>query len=176
MSAPLRVLGIDPALRVTGYGIIHRDGSQIALIEAGVIAPAVDAPLECRLAELYAGVVEVLVAHRPDVVVVEELYSTYKNPLTAILMGHARGVLCLAGAQHGIPVKTLGHSHVKRALVGSGSARKDQVNAMVMRMLGLHRPPSPNDVSDALAIALAYLNVGEHDARLAPILALARAR
>jgi crossover junction endodeoxyribonuclease RuvC len=176
VSAPTRILGIDPALRVTGYGVIHRDGSRITLLEAGVIAPAVDAPLERRLAELYDGIVEVLVANRPDVVVIEELYSTYKNPLTAILMGHARGVLCLAGAQHGVPVKTLGHSHVKRALVGSGSARKDQVNAMVMRMLGLRRAPSPNDVSDALAIALAYLNVGEHDDRLAPILALARAR
>jgi crossover junction endodeoxyribonuclease RuvC len=93
------------------------------------------------------------------VVVIEELYTTYKNPMTAILMGHARGVMCLASAQAGVPVKTLGHAHVKRALVGSGAARKDQVNAMVTHLLKLRTAPKPNDVSDALAIALAYMNM-----------------
>ena len=93
---------------------------------------------------------------QPQLVVIEELYTTYRNPLTAILMGHARGVLCLASAQAGITVHTLGHSHVKRALVGSGSARKEQVNAMVTQLLGLRRAPKPHDVSDALALALAF--------------------
>ena len=74
-------------------------------------------------------------------------------------MGHARGVLCLAGAQAGIEVHTLGHAHVKRALVGSGSARKAQVNAMITRLLRLQHAPKPDDVSDALALALAFVNV-----------------
>ncbi|HEY5258232.1 MAG TPA: crossover junction endodeoxyribonuclease RuvC [Candidatus Baltobacteraceae bacterium] len=174
MSVPLRVMGIDPALRVTGYGVIQCDGARVALIEAGVVAPTVGTPLERRLRQLHDGIVEVMESSRPDVVVIEELYTSYKNPLTAILMGHARGVLCLAGAQRGVPIKTLGHSRVKRALVGSGSASKEQVNRMVMQMLGLRRSPSPNDVSDALAIALAYANIGEHDDRLAPVLAHAR--
>jgi crossover junction endodeoxyribonuclease RuvC len=88
--------------------------------------------------------------------VVEDLYTTYKNPRTAIMMGHARGVLCLTGAQNGVPVHTLAHSLVKRALIGSGAARKDQVNQMVTQLLGLRRRPEPNDVSDALALALAF--------------------
>jgi crossover junction endodeoxyribonuclease RuvC len=91
--------------------------------------------------------------------VIEELYTTYKNPLTAIMMGHARGVLCLAGAQHRVPVHKLAHSLVKRALIGSGAARKDQVNQMVTHLLGLRRRPQPNDVSDALALAIAFANI-----------------
>lgn len=161
MRAPLRVLGIDPALRVTGYGVIERGERGTALVEAGVIAPRTDAPLELRLRELHDGITEVVAATRPHVVVIEELYTTYKNPSTAILMAHARGVLCLAGAQAGLCVHTIGHSHVKRALVGSGSASKDQVNAMVVRLLSLRSAPHPNDVSDALALALAYLNVAD---------------
>ena len=101
---------------------------------------------------------EVIAATAPQLIVMEELY-TYKNPRTALLMGHARGVLCLAGAQAGVPVHSLGHARVKRALVGSGSARKEQVGAMVMRLLELRRRPAPYDVSDALALALAFLNV-----------------
>ncbi len=165
-TKPLRVLGIDPALRVTGYGAIERAGERIALIEAGIVAPNVDRPLEERLRELHAGIVEIIAQTRPDVIVIEELYSTYKNPTTAILMGHARGVMCLAGAQARLPVFTLGHSYVKRALIGSGSARKEQVNAMVTRLLRLRAAPKPNDVSDALAIAIAYLNSSELPAAL----------
>ena len=158
-AATLRILGIDPALRVTGYGIIERTGSRIRLIEAGVVAPNPGFALEDRLRDLHAATVEIIAQTKPDVVVIEELYTTYKNPSTAVLMGHARGVLCLAGAQAGLPVATLAHAHVKRSLTGSGSARKEQVNAMVRHLLGLRSEPRPLDVSDALALALAYLNV-----------------
>lgn len=158
----MRILGIDPALRVTGYGVIETRGRQVALVEAGVVSPRVDRALEERLAELHEGVRAILAETQPDVVVIEELYTSYKNPTTAILMGHARGVMCLASAQAKVPVQTLGHAHVKRALVGSGSASKDQVNAMVMRLLKLRTSPKPNDVSDALAIALAYMNISGH--------------
>ena len=158
----MRILGIDPALRVTGYGVIEKRRSGVVLIEAGVVAPRVDRTLEERLAELHEALVAILAETKPEVVVIEELYTTYKNPMTAILMGHARGVMCLASAQAGVPVHTLGHAHVKRALVGSGAARKEQVNAMVTRLLRLRTAPKPNDVSDALALALAYLNMSEH--------------
>jgi crossover junction endodeoxyribonuclease RuvC len=158
----VRILGLDPALRVTGYGVIQSNGRNVTLVEAGVVAPRADQRLEERLAQLHAGVADILAETKPDVVVIEELYTSYKNPTTAILMGHARGVMCLASAQAGLYVHTLGHSHVKRALVGSGAARKDQVNAMVTRLLKLKSPPKPNDVSDALAIALAYMNISEH--------------
>jgi len=117
--------------------------------------------LEERLCELYGGIRDVIAQTQPGLVVIEELYTAYKNPRTALLMGHARGVLCLASAQAGVAVHTLGHTRVKRALIGSGSARKEQVNAMVTRLLGLKRAPQPLDVSDALALALAFLNVVE---------------
>lgn len=156
MSA--RILGIDPGLRTTGYGVIEVQSGHARLVEAGVVTPNTGKTLECRLQELHDGVCSVVASTNPTVMVIEELYTTYKNPLTAILMGHARGVLCLAGAQHGVPVHTLAHSLVKRALIGTGAARKDQVNSMVTQLLGLSRRPQPNDVSDALALALAFYN------------------
>ncbi len=161
-----RILGIDPGLRVTGYGVIEYAAGKTRVIEAGVVAPQTGASLEVRLRELHTGITRVVVSTRPDVIVIEELYSTYRNPLTAIMMGHARGVLCLAGAQAEIPVATLAHSRVKRALVGSGAGRKEQVNRMVAQLLGFAKPLEPDDVSDALALALAYCNVREHDRRL----------
>jgi crossover junction endodeoxyribonuclease RuvC len=130
----------------------------VQLIEAGIVAPRSSATLEERLRELHAGICEVIAQTMPSFVVIEELYTTYKNPRSALLMGHARGVLCLASAQAGVAVHTLGHARVKRALLGSGSARKEQVNAMVTRLLNLRRPPKPYDISDALALALAFLN------------------
>lgn len=130
------------------------------LIEAGIVTPSAEATLEERLRELHAGICDVIAQTRPQLIVIEELYTS-ANPRVALLMGHARGVLCLAGAQAGVAVHSLGHARVKRALVGSGSARKEQVNAMVTRLLGLRRAPRPNDVSDALALALAFLNVIE---------------
>lgn len=154
----MRVLGIDPALRTTGYGAIELHGDSIVLIEGGVVVPNARGTLEERLRELHAGISEVIAAVGPDSIVIEELY-TYKNPRAALMMGHARGVLCLAGAQAGVAVHTLGHARVKRALVGSGSARKEQISAMVTRLLHLRRPPTPNDVSDALALALAFANI-----------------
>jgi crossover junction endodeoxyribonuclease RuvC len=155
----MRILGIDPALRTTGYGVIDGTRARARLVEAGIVAPRSDNTLEQRLYELHSGITDVIAQTQPATIVIEELYTTYRNPMTAILMAHARGVLCLAGAQAGIPVHTLGHAHVKRALVGSGSARKEQVGAMVTQLLGLRNAPKPHDVSDALALALAFLNM-----------------
>jgi len=157
----LRILGIDPALRSTGYGAIERRNGRVALVEAGVVVPRASGTLEQRLRELHAGISDVIEQTQPTLVVIEELYTSYKNPRSALLMGHARGVLCLASAQAGVAVHTLGHARVKRALVGAGTARKEQVGAMVARLLGLRSAPKPHDVSDALALALAFLNVAE---------------
>jgi crossover junction endodeoxyribonuclease RuvC len=148
-------------LRTTGYGAIEQSNGCVRLIEAGVVVTTASGALEERLRELYGGICEVIAQTQPRLIVIEELYTTYKNPRSALLMGHARGVLCLAGAQAGVAVHTLGHARVKRALLGSGSARKEQVNAMVTRLLGLKHAPKPHDVSDALALALAFLNVVE---------------
>ncbi len=163
----MRVLGVDPGLRVTGYGAVDCARDAARLVEAGVIAPETSGPLERRLGELHAGMSAVLAATRPDVMVIEELWTAYKNPTTAVLMGHARGVLCLAAHAHGVGVRHLVHSHVKRALTGSGAARKEQVKRMVMLQLALRVAPQPDDVSDALALALAFANIDRGERRLA---------
>lgn len=163
----IRILGVDPGLRITGYGAIACDVHGARLIEAGIIAPGVGAPLERRLGELYAEMCAVLAATAPDVMVIEELWTAYKNPTTAVLMGHARGVLCLAAHSRGVRLRHLAHSHVKRALTGSGAARKEQVKRVVMLRLELRTTPEPDDVSDALALALALANIERAEARLA---------
>ncbi len=151
-----RILGVDPGLRTTGYGAIElRDGG-VRLIEGGVLQPDPKLPLERRLVQLHDGLIEVLRATRPDCMVIEELWTAYEHPQTAVLMGHARGVIALAAGESGVVVEHIAHSAVKRALAGSGSARKEQVAGMVVQLLGLAAPPSPNDVSDALALALAF--------------------
>ncbi len=163
----MRILGVDPGLRVTGYGVIDCATDFARIVEAGIIQPAPRAPLERRLGELHAGMCAVLSATRPNVMVVEELFTAYKNPTTAVLMGHARGVLCLAADACGVGVRHLVHSHVKRALTGSGAARKEQVKRMVMLQLALRTTPQPDDVSDALALALAFSNIDRAERNLA---------
>lgn len=161
----MRILGVDPGLRVTGYGAIEIDARGVRLVEAGVIAPAVGAPLEDRLGELFREMCAVIASVAPAVMVVEELWTAYRNPTTAVLMGHARGVICLAAGTHGVAVRHLVHSLVKRALVGSGGARKEQVKRMVMQQLRLSQRPEPDDVSDALALALALANIERTERR-----------
>src|SRR5579872_7242609 len=151
-----RVLGVDPGLRTTGYGIIEITSGRARLVEAGVISPDPRATLETRLTELHAAMVDIVRTLRPECMVVEELWTAYKNPSTAVLMGHARGVLCLAAGENGVEVHALAHALVKRALVGSGAASKEQVKKMVVRLLALRSQPHPDDVSDALALAIAF--------------------
>lgn len=153
------IAGIDPGLNATGYGVIRIDATGVAwLSEGGTIRPTARATLECRLRELHRGICEVLEEHRPDVVVVEELYSKYEHPRTAILMGHARGVVYLAAAESGLAVVGYTASTVKRAVTGSGRASKGQVQLMVQRALRLAEAPQPDHVSDALALALCHAN------------------
>ncbi len=164
-----RILGVDPGLRTTGYGVIDvRDGA-LRLVEGGVLQPKAALPLEQRLVQLHDGMVEVVRATRPDCMVVEELWTSYEHPQTAVLMGHARGVLTLAAAANGVAVHHIAHSQVKRALVGSGSATKSQVKGMVVQLLALGTPPQPDDVSDALALAIAFANVEAQRDRFAEL-------
>lgn len=164
-----RILGVDPGLRTTGYGVVEvRDGA-LRLIEGGVLQPDPKAALERRLVQLHDAMVEVVRATRPDCMVVEELWTAYEHPQTAVLMGHARGVLVLAAGANGVPVHDLAHASVKRALTGSGSAAKSQVKGMVVQLLGLTAPPRPDDVSDALALAIAFANVEAQRGRFAEL-------
>jgi crossover junction endodeoxyribonuclease RuvC len=163
----VRILGVDPGLRTTGYGVIERRGDGYRLIEGGVLQPRADQPLEARLHQLHEAMLDVVRSTSPDCMVIEELWTAYKNPTTAVLMGHARGVIALAAGASAIPVHHLAHSLVKRVLAGSGAAPKAQVKRMVMQLLGLKKAPEPDDVSDALALAIAFTNIETQQARFA---------
>jgi crossover junction endodeoxyribonuclease RuvC len=152
----VRVLGVDPGLRTTGYGAIDIVGSSFRLVEGGVLRPAPAASLEARLLQLHDAMLDVVRATAPDCMVVEELWSAPKHPPTAVLMGHARGVIALAAGRASVAFHELSHVSVKQALTGHGAARKAQVKAMVCVHLGLRDAPDPDDVSDALALALVY--------------------
>ncbi len=154
------VLGIDPGLNVTGYGLIEVVGGKLKLREAGVVKSKRTDSLEARLLELHQGVADILSDCHPTVMAVEQLFSHYERPRTAILMGHARGVLCLAAAQAGVPVEHYAATQVKKTLTGSGRASKEQVQLAICREFGLAKPPEPNDVADALAIAVCHVHFG----------------
>ena len=156
MVPPLRILGIDPGLNVTGYGVLEQGERGPRVLEAGVVRGGDRGQIAPRVAALWRGVNEVIAAFRPAALALEELYSHYERPRTAILMGHARGVICLAGAQAGIPVVSYSATQVKRILTGSGRAAKEQVQRAIQRELGLTALPEPHDVADALAIALCH--------------------
>ncbi len=159
----MRILGVDPGLNRTGYGIIEHDGAKPRMLEGGVIRTQADAPLEVRIATIAEGVRAVIAEFDPDVMVVEQLYSKYGHPQTAILMGHARGVILLVGAERGLEVIDYAASMVKRSLTGHGRASKEQVGAMVAHMLELPEAPQPNDVSDALALCLCHASPMRRD-------------
>lgn len=150
------ILGIDPALGTTGYGVIRGSGNRSTLVEAGVIRVARSGPLEKRLLELHDGIKEILAQFHPEAVAVEQLYSHYDRPTTAIIMGHARGVICLAAAQANVPVFHYEATKVKKLLTSNGRASKDQMQRAVQMQLNLLKPLEPADVADALAIALTH--------------------
>jgi crossover junction endodeoxyribonuclease RuvC len=155
-ESPRRILGVDPGLNVTGYGVVEVAAARLRVCEAGVVRGRARGSLALRLAEIHQGVAEVIAALKPGVMALEELYSHYARPRTAILMGHARGVICLAATQAGIPVVHYSATQVKRILTGSGRASKSQVQRAIQRELALAQFPEPPDVADALAIALCH--------------------
>lgn len=154
MQHTVPILGIDPGLQVTGYAVLEA-GPKI--VEAGVIkSEGAGKDLAPRIQSLYQGVVEVIEQFRPGVVAVEQLYAHYQHPRTAILMGHARGVILLAAAQHNLAVVSYNATRIKKTITGSGRAGKDQVQRTIQRELGLAKLPEPPDVADALAAALCH--------------------
>jgi crossover junction endodeoxyribonuclease RuvC len=153
-TSTCRILGIDPGLETTGYGAIELRGRDAAVVEAGTIQTDPKAPLAERLSRLQADLAALLAELKPDLAAVEKLYAHYKHPRTAILMGHARGVILLACSQAAVRVRDFPATMVKRALTGNGHASKQQVQRAVQVVCGLREIPEPPDVADALAIAL----------------------
>ena len=158
-----RVVGFDPGLNVTGYGVVECSGRTVRLLEAGTVRSRGES-LETRLATIHAGVREVLEAFGPTAMAIEQIFVHARFPKTAILMGHARGVICLAAAQADLAVHHYLPSRVKSTLTGNGHAGKPQMQAAVQRELGLAAPPQPADAADALAVALA-----DYHLRLRPL-------
>lgn len=158
-----RVLGIDPGLNTTGYAVIDTCAGAMRLREAGIIRSRAKAEIQVRLHEIHRGVVEVIEAHQPETMALEQLFSHYSRPRTAILMGHARGVICLAAGIAGIPVLNFEPTRVKKVLTGNGRAPKSQIQSAVKFQLGLNTLPEPADVADAMAIAICGHFLGRQD-------------
>jgi len=155
VNAGMRVLGIDPSVRSTGYGVIECRGANARLIEAGVIATDRRQTFHARLADINESMTAIIRTTQPDIVAVEQVFSRPVNPKTTIMMAHARGALLAAAARARLEVIEFSATGVKRAIAGSGAASKEQVARMVVQLLRLSRVPRPADVTDALALALA---------------------
>jgi len=151
------VLGIDPGTATTGYGVVKGDGlGLVSLVECGVIRTRARDPLPSRLQEIYEGVTELLGRHKPDALSVEDVFYA-KNVRTTVVLGHARGVVLLAGQQAGVDIHEIPPAEIKKAVVGTGAATKEQVQFMVTRLLKLKSVPQPSDAADGVAAALACL-------------------
>jgi len=152
----MRILGVDPALIVTGYGIIDVSKNRFSLVEAGVIKTSSQQKLPLRLEKIYTAVKEIILETKPDALVLEKLYAHYRHPTTAYLLGQARGVICLAAATSNIPLFEYAATRVRKAILGRGQASKYQVQRMVASMLNINSLPKYTDVTDALALAITH--------------------
>ena len=151
------VLGIDPGTANTGYGVVRGSGGlPSTLVECGVIRTRSRDPLPARLREIYEGVQELIERHKPDALAVEDVFYS-RNVRTTVVLGHARGVILLAAEQKGLLVNEFAPAEIKKAVVGTGSASKEQVQFMITRLLRLKSAPQPADAADGVAAALACL-------------------
>ena len=150
------VLGVDPGTTATGYGVVARpDSGPHRLLECGVIRLPARDPLERRLAAIHAALTDLIARHRPDVMAVEDVFVA-KNPRAALVLGAARGVILLAAAQAGVAVASYPPAVIKKAVVGTGAASKEQVQRMIAQLLRLKTAPSPSDAADGVAVALTH--------------------
>jgi crossover junction endodeoxyribonuclease RuvC len=149
----MRILGIDPGLQITGYGVIDWKPVRPLLVDGGVIRLQPKTPLADRLVELETELEGLIDEHKPELCAVEQLYSHYAHPRTAILMGHARGVILLVARRRGVRLEQFAANRVKQSLTGHGHASKVQMQRSVQSLWNLASPPEPPDVADALAVA-----------------------
>lgn len=150
------ILGVDPALTITGYGVIEAKKRDLALLEAGIISTSSKDLTPKRLDKIYRAITKLIRDTKPDCLVLEKLYAHYRHPTTAFILGQARGVICLASATLNIPMFEYAATRVKKSIVGKGLASKSQVQNMVATTLRLNTLPKFTDVTDALALAIAH--------------------
>lgn len=165
--APIRILGVDPGLRRTGWGVIEADGTRLSFVAAGVVQPDDALPLAARLAALHAGLCEVIAAHGPHEAAVEETFVN-TNPASTLKLGQARGVAMLVPALCGIAVAEYAANLIKKTVVGAGHAEKRQIQAMIAVLLPKAAVKSP-DAADALAVAICHAQHRGAAARLASL-------
>lgn len=160
-----RVLGIDPGVATTGFGVVEQESSSIVAVASGAILTPAKEPLPSRLAMLAVGLRKVITEHEPESIAVERILFQ-NNVRTAMAVGQASGVVLLCAAEAGLEVGFYSPNEIKQAVTGSGLARKDQVSQMVQRLFGLDEIPRPDDVADALAIAFTHLTSARLRARI----------
>ena len=151
----MKVLGLDPGSRRTGFGVVEREGNRFRALAHGVIAPSARLDLAHRLHAIACRAGEIMAEHRPDAVVVEEAFY-HESVRSTLVLGHVRGALLVAAVGHGIPIAEYSPREIKQSVTGSGAASKEQVAFMVKRLLGV-RGALPQDASDALGGALCHL-------------------
>lgn len=161
----MRVLGIDPGIAIMGFGFVDKMGHRLVPVQFGSIQTEAGTPTETRLRQIYEASCSLLDEYKPDTMAVEKLFFS-KNVTNAFTVGQARGVLLLAAAQRGIPVGEYTPMQVKQAVVGYGAAEKKQVQEMVRMMLKLKAAPKPDDVADALAVAICHAHAAAMNDRL----------
>jgi len=154
----MRILGIDPGLNICGYACLEAKMLREHLVEAGFVRIDRHMTLEQRLDHIAKDLDNLLDLLKPELVAVEELYAHYAHPKTAILMGHARGVILQRCAARELEVKSFSATKIKKATTGNGHASKEQMQRSVQHIMGLAELPEPNDVADAIAVALCCSN------------------
>jgi crossover junction endodeoxyribonuclease RuvC len=154
MSGPLTILGIDPALTCTGYGLLRADGNRYEALDFGAVTTPSQAPIAERLLRIHEALSDVIRASRPDEVAVEDFIVGHVR--AAVAVGEARAAALLAAAEAGLPVALYKPGEVKQFVTSYGRGSKDQVALMVQALLNLKEPPTPPDASDALAVALCH--------------------
>jgi crossover junction endodeoxyribonuclease RuvC len=149
----MRILGIDPGLQLTGYGVLDWTSPKSTIVDGGVVRLDPKTSIADRLVELSTELESLLIEHKPDICAVEQLYSHYAHPRTAILMGHARGVILLTARRNGVRLEEFAANRVKQSMTGHGHASKEQMQRAVQAQWNLPNLPEPPDVADALAVA-----------------------
>ena len=151
----MKILGIDPGLVQTGFGVISVKGSNFSLVDYGIIKPDSKADLSNRLLTIHQDITSIIDNYFPNIVVIEDIFYG-KNIKSALKLGQARGVAMVAAAAHNLPIHEYSARKVKQAITGNGNATKEQIQFMVKTILNLQSLPSPMDASDALAIAICH--------------------
>ncbi len=162
----MKVLGVDPGTGATGYGVVETRERGFHLVECGVIRMTARQELAARLHQIHQELTRLLQRHRPDVLAIEEAFHA-RNARTTLVLGHARGVILLAGAEAGVVIAEYTPAVIKKTVTGGGAALKPQVGFMVAKLLRLASPPHPADAADGVAVALTHLLNGGHRGRLA---------